>query len=222
MVTLVKYSYILAGFVTFVVFSAGMFLQWNFDQLRTNDVLNRINDLELSTNSILVEKELVGFFNDTDCPALIIRTQDVSKKIEKLGGILESYKDSSMFQEAKYDDIKHEYILLEIFYWLKLLETKKECNTTGYVTMLNFYSEKCETCGDQGIVLTELKKKYKEKLLIFTIDTGFADRDTSINVIVSKYNVTASPTLVIDRDVKLVGFVPKDKLEEIILSRMSP
>jgi len=215
---MVKNSFIIAGLVTFVVFSSGMLLQWNLDQRRTDDVLQRINDLELTTNSLLVEKELVEVLDYKACTIQLQRSRDISKDVDRLGSVLESYRDSSIFDESRYKDLKHQYLLLEIFYWAKLLESKKLCDDANYVTVLYFYNEKCDACKDQGLILTELKKEYGEKLMIFSVDTDFASVETNVNTLVKEYNVTATPTIVIDQYRKLENFISRDRLNSEILA----
>lgn len=214
---MVKENYLAAGVVTLFVFLSGMIVEYQFDQARTGDMVNRINEMQLTTNSLIVEKEILKVFEEDECKIYADRLGDIAGRVSIVGNTLEDYEDNSLFQEEKYAEMKHEYTLLQLFYWAKLVEIKKACDNNDFAEILYFYSEDCkDVCGKQGVVLTDLKRTYSNRTMIFSFDSGFADREPNLRTVMKEFNVTSVPAIVINSKTRLEGFTGKDKLAEIV------
>ena len=123
--------------------------------------------------------------------------------------ILESSKKS-------YTELKRDYLLAQIRYWLLNERIKENCKSE-HVSILYFYSnEDCVECGAQGIILSYLKEKLKDHLLVFSIDADFID-EPMIKILTQTYNITKIPSIVIGDNVfeELIG---KDNLTQEICS----
>ena len=131
--------------------------------------------------------------------------RDAQAKIEFY--ILESSAKS-------YIEIKREYLLAQIRYWLLNQRIKENCQAE-HVSVLYFYSnEECTECGAQSTVLSYLKEKLKDKLLVFSIDADFRE-ESMVEILKQTYNITKIPSVVIEDTVfdKLIG---KDDLTQEI------
>ena len=81
-----------------------------------------------------------------------------------------------------------------------------------------FYSNNdCSDCRTQGVILSFLKDKFKERLLIFSLDSDFTE-EPLLGLVKRSFNITKSPTLIISED-KIEGFIDKDKLLNILCSK---
>ena len=126
--------------------------------------------------------------------------------------IQESSKES-------YTELKRDYLLAQIRYWL-LNERIKESCKGEHVSVLYFYSNQdCVECGAQGTILSYLKEKLKDKLLVFSIDADFHE-EPMIDILTQTYNITKIPSIVIDDNVFEV-LVGKNNLTEEICSHYS-
>ena len=118
--------------------------------------------------------------------------------------------------EKSYTELKRDYILTQIRYWL-LNKKIKENNKEEHISVLYFYSNQdCVECGAQGTILTYLKEKLKDKLLVFSLDADFTG-EPMVAVLKQTYNITKIPSIVIEDEVfdKLIG---KDDLIKEICS----
>jgi hypothetical protein len=118
--------------------------------------------------------------------------------------------------EKSYTELKRDYALAQIRYWLLNERIKEDCKSK-HVSLLYFYSnEDCVECGPQGTILNYLKEKLKDKLLVFSLDADFTS-EPMINILTQTYNITKIPTLVIENKVydKLIG---KDDLIKEVCS----
>lgn len=217
---MVKHNMLIAGFVTLIVFISGMLLQWTLDQTRTQDLTTRITELEITTNSLMAEKEIINLFGGKECEIYKKRTGDIAARVDRLGTTLENYKGSGVFQDDEYESIKHEYMILEILYWAKLQDLKDKCGDNNYVTILYFYAEDCQACKDQGVILTDLKKDYREKVMVFSLDFGYLNKEPNINFISTLYDVQKAPTLILNKEMRLEGLQSKEKLSALIDEEM--
>ncbi len=119
--------------------------------------------------------------------------------------------------KKNYNELKRDYLLAQIRYWLLNQKITENCGAK-HVSLLYFYSnEECVECGAQGTVLSYLKQKLHDRLLIFSLDADF-ESEPMVSIIKRTYNITKIPSIVLDGDVfdKLIG---KDDLAEEICSR---
>ena len=120
-------------------------------------------------------------------------------------------KESS---EKSYTELKRNYILAQMRYWLLNKRIKESC-PPEHVSILYFYSnEECVECGAQGTILNYLKEKLKDKLLVFSLDADFI-QEPMVTILKQTYNITKIPSLVIEDETfnKLVG--KEDLIQEI-------
>lgn len=218
---MVKYNYMAAGIITLVVFISGMIVQYELDQARTGDMESRVTDMEITTNSLLVEKEIIDMFSQDRCEIYSARTQEISGRISEIGATLEAYEQNSIFEEAKYQELKHQYTLLQLFYWSKLVDIKKECAGNEFVNVLYFYDDQCEQdCRNQGFILTEIKKIYGDKTMIFSMDADIAEVEPTMLIVLKEFGIDSFPALVIEGEL-YQGFVAKSALEAIINEKLT-
>jgi hypothetical protein len=115
--------------------------------------------------------------------------------------------------DKNYVDLKRDYLLAQTRYWL-LNQRVKSCSSEQ-VSILYFYSnEECIECGAQGTILTYFKEKFKDKLLIFSLDSDF-EAEPMINVLKQTYNITKVPSIIVG-DEFMEGLVSKDELLDIL------
>lgn len=121
--------------------------------------------------------------------------------------------------KKSYSELKREYTLAQIRYWLLNKRIKEECKSE-HVSILYFYSnEDCVECGAQGTILTYLKEKLKDKLMIFSIDADFIG-EPMVNILTQTYNVTKIPSIVVE-EIIFEHLVGKDNLSSEICGHYS-
>lgn len=116
--------------------------------------------------------------------------------------------------DKRYDDIKREYSIAQIRYLLLDKKLREICNFDT-VPLLYFYSDKeCADCSPQGTILTYLKEKIKDKLLIFSLDVDFQGEQL-IGLFEAQYNITIVPSILINETLN-AGLLKKEELLESI------
>ena len=150
------------------------------------------------------------------CPAFSASLSMNIRETEKTRERLEGYLTDGVAYNDEFTILKREYVISQLNYWILARKTKKLCNS-DFVTVLYFYSKKCPDCENQGFILDYLKKLFGDRLLIFALDQEFAE-EPMIQVIASAFNVSESPTIVVE-DKVLSGFREKEQLLEVICDK---
>lgn len=149
------------------------------------------------------------------CPVLEKTLEQNIRELEDNRARLEEFiKDSDK------DDFKlaeREYTLSEIRYWLLAKQSKVDCGSDT-VSVLYFYSDvegECEDCSAQGTILDFLKDKFKDRLLIFSLDIN--TEDPMLNILKETKKVDKLPALIVEED-KYSGLIKTEELKKIICS----
>lgn len=213
-----KSRYLIALVITLLVFFLGVSLTLLVTNYRA-DVLTNTNRLQkLDYDSLQLQYLYLDALKDSkNCKAANKALEENINNLDKTRIRLEGYIEGTY--NGKDEDLsllKREYSLAQIRYLLLARQTEKVCPRDS-ISVLYFYSNnKCDDCGAQGTILTYLKSQFEDKLLIFSFDADF-DKEPLVPIIKEAFNVTLTPTLIID-DQKFEGLQRKEK----ILSRICP
>jgi len=147
------------------------------------------------------------------CPLLSATVTDINEASYRIGSRLTAQDSPDQIQDyTEYVNLKREYSRILVSYWLLANKLKNTCES-NVSTVIYFYSEECPMCDDQGFVLTYLKSKEEENLLIFALD---ADLDEpSVKALKEYYSVGVFPTLIIDGE-RFEGFSSEQELRDIL------
>lgn len=209
--------YILAGVLTFLIFSLGLTLGMIVDNMRLQnaDQLNKAQ--EINYQSLQLQFLYLSTLpNATDsCPTLKVALDKTVAELGESLGQFEDFKKETKLNEQEYDLIGRKYLLDNIKYWFFAEKSKDLCDL-NLVSVLYFYSLKeCTVCPDQGVILTYFKKIFDERLLVFPINVDIEREEPIIKILRSRYNITTYPSVVIQEQ-KYEGVVQKSPLSRLI------
>lgn len=202
-----------ALFISVVLLSQGFLLGSYLENVRFQSFYKQLNEQRYELDSVLLEYEYISHLKDiNDCDIIWKSYYTNLKNLDKKRIKLDKYKDEGKINSEDYEITKKDYINTEIRYWLLGLDLEDKCDS-DVNTILYLYSDddKCPKCGDQGMILSYLKKYYKDKLLIFSIDERM---DGVVDLIKIRYNVTSYPALIIND--KSYGFMSADEIKKLL------
>ena len=197
--TLSKDKYIMAGAITLGVFLLGLFLGLAIEGKRVNYIESVSRKQNLDFSSLQLQYSFIDQMSqEKNCIAVEKTFEQNINSLESTRIRLENFDRDATLNKNEFDVLKNEYILAQIRYWMLAERTRKLCGS-DVATILYFFSDEkeCPDCDKQAFVLTYLKERFKDKLLIFSFDTKFIS-EPMIPLLKTTYNVTKYPTLVIE------------------------
>lgn len=214
-------TYIIAGIITFLIFTLGITLGLLIKDYRFN-LVDQINkEQEIDYLSLQLQYLYLTTFsnNKANCPILATTLIDtIADLSDSLSEIIQFEEENSDLNKRK-QLVQRRYLLDNVRYWLLAQESQKKCNfDTSYI--LYFYTSDCSSCPNQGTILSYYKKIHGEQLLIFPINLDLEKEEPVIRMLRSQFNVTSYPTLIINNQ-KYEGVIKKDELGKIICNTLN-
>ena len=213
-------KYVIAGVITFLIFSLGLTLGMVFEEKRYNwaEEINQeqdVNYLSLQLQFLF----LSALENEQSCPVLLgTLQQSVDELSKSLSKILDFEKQNSI-SEKDYVILERRYTLDNLRYWILANQAKTRCDL-DIVSILYYYTDTCESCPGQGTILTYFKKVFGEQVLIFPINVELKNTEPMVQISTAMHKITTIPTLVIEEQ-KYTGIVKKNTLQSIICSELT-
>ncbi len=205
--------YVLALVLTSFVFLIGLLVGYTLTSERTGYLEEIAYKQKLDYESLQLQSLFLDINADnTSCSSFNNILESSLNDVADAQAKVDFYIQES--SEEDYTEIKRDYLLAQIRYWLLNKKIKENCQAE-HVSILYFYSnDECVECGAQGTILSYLKERLKDKLLVFSLDADFGE-EPMIRVLKHTYNITNIPTIVIEESVfdSLVG---KDDLTKEI------
>ncbi len=212
-----KDKYAVALVITIMVFTLGFLLGTVLDSYKKDYVTEVMKQQELEFNSLQMQyMYLENAKGREKCPILY---QILENKILTLSPTVNKmldYEKSKGVNSTDYMYFKRQYFLANLKYLFLSEDIKKTCDSDS-VTVIYFFSNDCDICfKSQGVILSNLKQLFEDKLLVFAIDSDFTEEPMTL-LMKNKYNITKYPTLIIN-DQKVEQFLNRDEL----LKRICP
>jgi lysyl-tRNA synthetase class II len=211
-----KEKYIVAGLITGGIFILGLLLGFVIEGKRVGYIEEISKEQNLDFSSLQLQYAYIDQLSqENNCEAVSRTFEKSIESLEATRSRLENFDESAQLNRQEFDLLKREYTLAQIRYWLLAKKTKELCGDE-LVTVLYFFSDEreCSQCNNQAFSLTYLKKRFREKLLIFSFDSKFED-EPLISILKSSYEISRFPTLVIEGE-KFEGFTETEKILESI------
>jgi len=208
-----KEKYVIAALITGGIFLLGFLFGLVVEGKRISYIDDVSREQNLDFSSLQLQYAYIDQLSqENNCEAV---SKTFEKNIESLETTrirLENFDESSRLNQRDFDLLKREYTLAQIRYWLLAKRTKDLCGS-DIVTVLYFFSDEkeCTQCDNQAFVLTYLKKKFKEKLLIFSFDSKFTE-EPLVDTLSTTYDISVFPTIIIEGE-KHEGLL---KIEEVL------
>lgn len=202
-----------SAIITTIIFLIGVFLGYQLDNLRTIDVLGSLRQSELDAQSYITEQEFFENFGGYRCELAQPKLTELSNRLGELGFNLVNYDGKNIFKQKDYDYLLRKYFLEEIRTYTLFSQLKNECKLNNTLILYFFNPGDIES-ERQGRVLDVLGKKY-DGISVFSINFNY-NGDTMVNNIKLYYNVTSTPTIIINSKNKLEEFVELEELEKIL------
>ena len=209
-----KHIFLTSLLITIVIFLAGLFLGWNLDTMRSAEISNTLRSNELDTESYLLEQTFWEGLGGSDCTFAEPRLNSLSVELAELGQYLNEYQQKNIFEEEEFQYLARRYFLLEIKGYILYNELKETCDIHNTV-ILYFYGNDDPDSERQGYVLDKVVERSNGTIDIFSINKDF-DGDQTLEIVKLYYNITTTPTIIINEEIKQEGYVSYEEILELL------
>lgn len=198
--------------ITTLIFFAGFFLGYNLDRARLSDVVERLEETDFKRESYITEKEFVELFNGNSCYLKSQQLNGLSKSLADTGKILTDYEVRGIFSDDEYLSLKKRYLISEIKFYIIIKELKDNCNYSTDVVLF-FYDQNDRESIQQGFALDAVVRRV-QNITVLSIDRELGYEVTGS--LIEYYNITTGPTIIVNFEKKLEGFVNVGRILSII------
>ncbi|MBN2014698.1 MAG: hypothetical protein JW778_05915 [Candidatus Altiarchaeota archaeon] len=202
--------------LTLIIFVIGVFIGMWIDNSRVEEVREEYKGMEISSNDARMQSLYYQIFRNSSnfCEPAIQENLRFSEKVYAEGLRIDEYEKVNKLAPSLIID-KRRYVLLKLQFWFNCIELKRNCNAS-YSNVVYFYSH-YNTSMEENVhsaVLMDLKEKCGRGMMLIPlpIDLDIA----TIDIIKKQYNITVTPTILIDERVKLEGLQSKTDLGEYV------
>ena len=214
-----KEKYIISGVIAFLIFALGLTLGLIVEDQRYEWAQQIAQEQELSYLSLQLQYLFLNTFEDKgDCAVLFKTLQDT---IDDLSGSLSKvidYEKEESIDKEEFQFIAKRYTLDNLRYWLLANKAKERCDL-DIVTTVYFYSDDCDSCPSQGMILTYFKKLFGDQLLVFPINIDQREKEPMVDLMMSLYDINKYPSIIVEGE-KFEGVVKKNLLQDIICENL--
>lgn len=188
---------------------------WTLDQQRVSVLQDRIQELEIESETSRILLFYVQVFGDSEGEVCQVLEHNMRQQMNRgyfLLRQLRSFQEANLL--ADYEQTRAKYLLNNVELWLYSTLVSKRCNFE-IKPILFFYKTKelCTDCIAQGEALDQIRAECP----LASIYSLAEDEDLDIvSFIKNRYGIETAPAMVINNSVVLNGLQSKDKIKRLI------
>lgn len=202
----------LAALLTLLFFSMGLLLGVLLTEKRVEHLEGVAAMQKMDYESMQLQTLFLEESADENKCLVVSKAMDAHiHTLSETGARIEQFISDAKISGESFDEVKREYTLAQLKYWLLAKKAKKMCSR-NMVSVIYFYSDTgdCSSCSTQSRILTHLKEMFPEQLLVFSFDASF-EQEAMIQMLKMVYGIDKYPTLIID-EAKHSGLVTEEDL----------
>lgn len=191
--------YAIALFMTSLIFIIGILIGVRINESKSQELQKSLQSDVLQMQSLEMELSIVQKINSTAvCKYLEERMSEIIKNKVELGRKF----DTTGLPPNEAKVLEKEYVISLTRYWMFTDLQKKQCGLEN-PTLIFFFKSADELSREQGKAIDYLVYRSGENITVFSFNIEI--NEPLIRLIVSNYNITTAPTVVID-DEKHTGY----------------
>lgn len=199
-----------AFLITVLVFILIIGVSLIFENGRTEEIRKSFAETDVLWNDARFFNEYMANASESECEYLVEENRKLGDRIYSEGLKIETYENANKLTDAILTE-KKRYALLDLQFWKNSIEIRKMCGQE-FATVIYFYSQFNKTVDEKLMdrILWDFKQRCGRATIYITFpaDMGLS----SINLIRSLYNLTETPSVLINEKTLLTGAVSLDEL----------
>ncbi len=189
---------------------------------RERAVLDKMDDILEEYQEMQTISLMSGIFGDEmACLGLKSRLIQMDQTLWDAGTRIDKYRTitEEFMRDPFYIEQKRKFNRNEVMYFSLLKEMKQRCKV-NQTSILFFYkkAESCPRCDAQSFVLTDINNAFSGEVSIFSFDTDLGL--PSIDILLSFYNITEYPCMVIEEQ-NYCGLFNKNQILKVLCKKQN-
>lgn len=214
-----KHIFLKSLLLTIAVFVIGVLLNYSFDLVRLDTIIDGVAENELDSSAYVIEREFAEVFGGGVCGVMDARIAKLKGELQDVSRDLGSYSKFSWLKKKDFDYLKHKLFLLELKFFSVISHLNNECGKK-YIPILYFYRIDDEESERQGFILESVSKEFEKEVVVFSFDKDYED-EPLVSFLVDFFNITQAPTIIVDGK-KIEGLVYEGEIRSRIKSALHP
>lgn len=218
-----KIVFLYAFLFAVMVFFVGFLIGFSIENFRNNLVYQTYTKSEINLLDVRVQNDILSLFPIKNCELAISENIKFGDKIYEEAKMLERYESANKL--SKSIELEHKkFDLLRTLFWINSIIIKEKCNSS-YINVVYFYKNKeksLEERAKQAVFskqLYEIKEEFGNTIMLIPIGTD--TNLTSVENMMNYYNITKTPSILINEKIKIEDIIEIEKLKEIIKEELN-
>ncbi|MFP4038806.1 MAG: hypothetical protein ACLFTA_03410 [Candidatus Nanohaloarchaea archaeon] len=212
----VRESLLKASAFTLIMVLLGVFVGLQMDNLRQDHLSQELRQSNLETETFVALQSYIEG-SENYCELMQVRVPDINRRSAELGSKLTQLEGQNLGNDTEYDYIRDRYYNNQIRLYSALKKYEGQCGV-NQTKVLFFFDESIDS-QRQGEVLNELVQETNISIFSFNseLERPEVGKSPVVEVLKADYNVTEAPTLIVNDERKLEGFISKRELQNEVL-----
>lgn len=192
-----------------IVFAIGIIVGRSVSNPELSEVDRFIKQSELTTESYLIEQELLAGF-EKNCDLARIRLATLSEELWKLGKLLGSATAKQDLGAKNYDFLKRKFHLMQIKTYTLYHRLRQDCQVDIPVVLF-YYQQRDPQSLEQGAILDKLVSDFDVK--VFAIEYNYS---AELRFLEDSYEIVRTPAVVANFDTVRQGLTSYGQLAALV------
>ena len=192
-----------------IVFSIGIIVGRSASNPELSEVNAFVKQSELTTESYLIEQELLAGL-EKNCDLARLRLTGLSSELWQLGKLLGTATAKQDLGEENYDFLKRKFHLMQIKTYTLFHRLRQDCAVNAPV-VLYYYSQHDPQSLEQGAILDTLVRDQDVK--VFAIELNYSQE---LKFLEDYYDIERTPALVVNFETVRQGLTTRDDLAALV------
>jgi len=192
-----------------LVFAIGIIVGRSASNPELSDVNAFIKQSELTTESYLIEQELLAGL-EKNCDLAQLRLAGLSDELWQLGKLLGTETAKQDLGEANYDFLKRKFHLMQIKTYTLYHRLRQDC-AVDVPVVLFYYSRHDPQSQEQGAILDRLVGEQDVK--VFALEYNYSQE---LRFLEEYYDIEQTPSVVANFERVRQGLTPYDQLAALV------
>lgn len=202
---------------TIAIFLIGIMLGVLVDNMRVSEIKSSLSESEMSWEDYRLLNTFIGTLRGDECESALKQNLEYNSMIYKFGSEIENKIKVSRFSPEAQQEWNR-YVLLQFQFWMNSIELKEKCgfdySNVVYVSrMVEGGSEEVDNRLQSNILL-DIKERCGSEIMLIPLTAEFGLE--SVSAIVSYYNITKFPAVIVDEEYVFQGMTEASEIEKHI------